>query len=75
MMERCPNCDAAELVRASRDLPYTYRDETTIIPAVTGGWCSACGEVLLDHDEATRVSVAMKYFSRRPELPEEIRTL
>ena len=33
---KCPVCSAAGLVHDTRDLPYTYKGETTLIPAVTG---------------------------------------
>lgn len=62
---RCPNCGAAGLVQDRRDLPYAYKGEKTIIPAVSGRWCPACGQVVLDHDEAARVSEAMIAFNRQ----------
>ena len=45
---KCPVCAAAELVHDTRDMPYTYKGESTAIPAVTGDYCRACGEVVLD---------------------------
>ena len=62
---RCPNCGAADLVQDTRDLPYAYKGEKTVVPAVAGGWCPACGEVVLDHNEAARVSEAMNTFNRQ----------
>jgi HTH-type transcriptional regulator/antitoxin MqsA len=47
------------LVRGTRDLPYTYKGETTTIAAVRGQFCPACGEILLAAGEARRVSKAM----------------
>jgi len=38
---KCPLCAAAELVHDTRDPPYTYKAETTLIPAVTGYFCFA----------------------------------
>ena len=29
---KCPNCAAAKLVRDTRDVPYTYKGETTYCP-------------------------------------------
>jgi YgiT-type zinc finger domain-containing protein len=29
---KCPGCGAANLVHDTRDLPYTYKGETTILP-------------------------------------------
>jgi HTH-type transcriptional regulator/antitoxin MqsA len=48
-----------------RDRPYIYKGETTIIPAVTGDYCSACGEAVLELDEAARVSAQMLDFNRQ----------
>lgn len=62
---KCPSCAAAELVRDIRDLPYTYKGETTSIPDVTGDYCPACGEAVLDMAESTRASAAMLEFNRQ----------
>ncbi|HUG72668.1 MAG TPA: type II toxin-antitoxin system MqsA family antitoxin [Steroidobacteraceae bacterium] len=62
---RCPICAAAELVHDTRDLPYTYKGETTAIPAVAGDYCPACGECVLDAAGSARVSAAMREFNRQ----------
>lgn len=62
---KCPVCGAAELVRDTRDLPYTYKGETLLIPAVTGDFCPACAESLLDAAESERVMRAMGAFSKQ----------
>ena len=51
---KCPSCGAANLVRETRDLPYTYKGETTTLPQVTGDFCPACNESLLDATESRR---------------------
>jgi HTH-type transcriptional regulator/antitoxin MqsA len=56
---RCPICDGADVVHATRDVPYTYKNEVTTIPEVTGDFCDACGEYLLDPKESKRVSKIM----------------
>jgi len=62
---KCPACVAAELVPDTRELPYTYKSETTTIPAVVGDYCPACGESVLDAAESARVSAAMMAFDRQ----------
>ena len=62
---KCPVCGAAELIRDTRDMPYTYKGETTVIPAVTGEFCSACAESILDGAESERVMREMRAFSRQ----------
>lgn len=61
---RCPVCGAADLIRDTRDLPYTYKGETTTIPAVTGDFCSACAESILDEAESERVMREMQAFAK-----------
>lgn len=62
---KCPVCGAAELVHDTRDLPYTYKGQTTVIPAVTGDFCPACSESILDASESDRVMREMRAFSKR----------
>jgi YgiT-type zinc finger domain-containing protein len=47
---KCPCCGAAELIHDARDIPYVYKGETTIIPAVTGDFRPACAKVVLDRE-------------------------
>ena len=62
---KCPSCAAAELVHDTRDMRYIYKGESTIIPAVTGDFCAACGEAVLDRAESTRTSTAMLEFNKQ----------
>lgn len=62
---KCPICGAAELVHDTRDMPYTYKGETTILPAVTGDFCPACDESLLDADESRRTMNLMLEFNKQ----------
>lgn len=61
---KCPVCGAAELIHDTRDLPYSYKGETTTIPAVTGDFCPACAESILDAVESERVMREMRAFTR-----------
>jgi len=62
---KCPICAKAELVQDTRDIPYTYKGETTTIPAVTGEFCPACGEAILGAAESTRTSALMLEFNKQ----------
>lgn len=62
---KCPVCGAAELIHDTRDLPYTYKGESTIIAAVTGDFCPACAESILDAAESNRVMREMRAFSKQ----------
>lgn len=61
----CPHCGEANLVRDTRDMPYTYKGESTTLPSVTGDFCLACGEAVLDASESARVSGLMLGFNKQ----------
>jgi HTH-type transcriptional regulator/antitoxin MqsA len=65
MTMKCPCCGAAELIPDTRDVPYTYKGETTTIPAVTGDFCPACGEVVLNREHGDRYSESVGLFQRQ----------
>ena len=62
---KCPCCGAAKLLRQTRDIPYSYKGETTTIPGVTGDFCPACDEVLLDREQGDRYSEWVGAFQRQ----------
>mgnify|MGYP002130397626 CR=1 FL=1 len=65
MTMKCPCCGAAELIHDTRDETYTYKGESTVIPAVTGDFCPACAESILDAAESNRVMREMRAFSKQ----------
>jgi len=62
---KCLFCPAVELIHDTRDVPYTYKNESTFIPRVTGDFCPACGESVLESSESRRVSMAMLEFNKQ----------
>lgn len=62
---KCPICCGAELLHDIRDLPYIYKGEKTVISAVTGDFCPACAESVLDASESERVMREMLDFNRQ----------
>ncbi|HSI48589.1 MAG TPA: type II toxin-antitoxin system MqsA family antitoxin [Ideonella sp.] len=62
---KCPNCGAAELVHDTRDVPYTYKAATTLIPAVAGDHCPACGELVLDRGADDRYGALTAQFRQQ----------
>jgi HTH-type transcriptional regulator/antitoxin MqsA len=65
MKMKCPVCGAAELIHDTRDVTYTYKGETTNIAAVTGEFCPACTESILDLRESDRVMREMNAFAKQ----------
>lgn len=62
---KCPECGAAELIHDTRDLPYSYKGESTAIPAVTAQFCPACDESVTDMAETERVMREMQAFNKQ----------
>lgn len=64
---KCPVCGAGNLVRATRDLPYTYKGKTIVIRGVKGQYCNNpdCREVIMESDEAARTSREMLSFNKK----------
>lgn len=61
----CPNCGALSLVRDTRDLPYTYKGQSTIIPKVEGDYCSACHEVIFTRASGDRYGMLIREFQKQ----------
>ena len=61
---KCPVCGAAELVHDTRDIPYTYKGETTFLNT-TGDFCPACGESIHDENDSERVMQEMSDFAKQ----------
>lgn len=62
---KCLCCGAAELVADTRNMPYIYKGETTVIALVTGDFCPACGEVVLNREHGDRHSNLLGQFQRQ----------
>jgi len=62
---RCPTCGAGELIHDTRDLPYTYKGESTTIAAVTADFGQACAESNTDRLAPERVMREMKAFNKQ----------
>jgi len=63
---KCLSCESqAELVESTRDMPYSYKGQDTVISDVTGCHCESCGEVIMSREETVRVSAAMREFSKQ----------
>ncbi len=62
---KCPTCGAANLVQDTRDVTYTYKGETTLLTKVSGRFCYACDESILDAAESRRTMDLMLAFNKQ----------
>jgi HTH-type transcriptional regulator / antitoxin MqsA len=65
MKMKCPNCGAGKLVHDTRDIAYTYKGESTLLPQVTGEFCAACDESILGAAESRRTMNLMLAFNKQ----------
>ena len=61
---KCPSCGAAKLIHDTRDVTYVYKGQTTSLPAITGNFCPACGEVILNREHGDRYIELIGQFQR-----------
>ncbi len=63
---KCPTCGTGKLIAATRDMPYTYKGESTLIKAVKGQYCDnpKCKEVVMEMGESVRTSREMLEFNK-----------
>ena len=62
---KCPVCGGAELIHDTRDLPYAYKGEETILPGIEGDFCPSCGEGVLDRTNSMKASTLMSEFIKQ----------
>ncbi len=62
---KCPNCHQAEMVTDVRSLTHSYKGNRLEIPNVSGQFCGACDEAVLDADTSRRVSGEMVAFNKQ----------
>jgi len=62
---KCENCGASALVHDVRDVPNTYKGETTILQQVEGDICSVCDESVLGPQESRRTMDLMLAFNKQ----------
>ncbi len=61
---KCISCGKTEMVRETRDVSYTYKGQTTMIPKVSGEFCPACNESIHDKEQSEYFNGAMLDFHR-----------
>ena len=62
---KCPVRGAAELIHDTRDVQYPYKGESTVIHGITGDFCTACAEIVLDRENADLYGSAINSFKKQ----------
>ncbi|MCS2151096.1 type II TA system antitoxin MqsA family protein [Scandinavium goeteborgense] len=61
---KCPVCGGAELKHETRDVVRDYKDQRTTIYGLTGDFCDACGEIILESDEGDKYASHLRSFKK-----------
>ncbi len=61
---RCASCGATKLVHDTRDVPYTYKGQSTTIFGITGDYCSTCGDSVHEGTDAQRYTAEVMAFNK-----------
>ena len=62
---KCPSCGTGKMVHDTRDVPYTYKGESTVLPQVTADFCTACDEYIQDIAGSRRTMDLMLAFNKQ----------
>jgi len=63
--KQCPVCGVADaMMHDTRDVPFTYKGRSVVIPSVIGDFCDACGESISGPEESDRMIKAVRAFMR-----------
>lgn len=62
---KCEICGTGDMAPEIRDLPYTYKGETTVLAHVEGEFCTACDEAILGPQESRRTMNLMLAFNKQ----------
>ncbi|YCI81517.1 type II toxin-antitoxin system MqsA family antitoxin [Enterobacteriaceae bacterium] len=57
---KCPVCGGAELIHDTRDIPWVYKGQQTVLPAITGDYCPSCGEIILNEEQSNGYARAVR---------------
>lgn len=60
----CPYCGASALKQETRDLPYIYKGQETVIKGITGEFCGNCHESIIDGAQTDKLLGGMQSFRR-----------
>lgn len=53
------------MIDDTRDIVHMYRGESLLIPAVTGDFCPACNEAVLDAEQSRRVMETVSIINKQ----------
>jgi HTH-type transcriptional regulator/antitoxin MqsA len=65
MKMNCPICGAGSVVHETRDLPFTYKGQTTTIRDIEGDYCDECNDAVFTREAGDRYGAAIQAFIKQ----------
>ncbi|MCE9881768.1 MAG: type II TA system antitoxin MqsA family protein [Hafnia paralvei] len=62
---QCPECGSKNTVKEYRDIPFTYKGQSTVVKAVGADWCLNCGEGVIFKEESLRIDGILSEFNKQ----------
>lgn len=61
----CPECGSKNTIKDYRDIPFTYKGQSTVVKAVGADWCLDCGEGVIFKEESLRIDSILTEFNKQ----------
>ncbi|KID01460.2 YgiT-type zinc finger protein [Hafnia alvei] len=61
----CPECGSKNTIKDYRDIPFTYKGQSTVVKAVGADWCLDCGEGVIFKEESLRIDSILAEFNKQ----------
>lgn len=61
----CPECGSKNMIKDYRDIPFTYKGQSTVVKAVGADWCLDCGEGVIFKEESLRIDSILTEFNKQ----------
>ncbi|NEY30492.1 type II toxin-antitoxin system MqsA family antitoxin [Escherichia coli] len=61
----CPECGSKNTIKDYRDIPFTYKGQSTVVKAVGADWCLDCGEGVIFKEESLRIDSILMEFNKQ----------
>lgn len=61
----CPECGSKNTIKDYRDIPFTYKGQSTVVKAVEADWCLDCGEGVIFKEESLRIDSILTEFNKQ----------
>lgn len=66
---QCPICGSAELISDIKNIEYTYKGHSTVLENISGDFCQACDEIIMDQQQGDHYIQQINFFQQNINIP------